>query len=236
MILPKLIRGTLQRRYKRFLADVQLADGTGITVHCPNTGAMTGCAEPGWPVWLSASDNPKRKYRHTWELVETPDGSVSVNTGRANALVAEALKAGRVIGEVEHIRPEIKIPEGDGRFDFLVRRGSSDIYIEVKSVTLLVEGDEGAFPDAVSARALKHVGALQKRVQAGDRAVLVFCAQHTGIKRVRVAQEIDPGYAEAVRAAQAQGVEVVALGCAIEDCGTDMPQMRADTTLPFVAT
>lgn len=234
--LPSLIPGVLLRRYKRFLADVVLQDGRRITAHCPNTGAMTGCAEPDWPVWLSTSDNPRRKYAHTWELVQTPHGYVSVNTGRANHLVGEAIRDGLIasLGDVCEIRPEVRIPEGDGRFDFLVRTGADAddpgnlVYIEVKSVTLHTEDGEGAFPDAVSSRALKHVQALCKRVAEGNRAMLVFCAQHTGIQRVRTAAEIDPAYADAVQAAIAAGVEVVALGSS-----TDLHNMQLDRVLPF---
>ncbi|MEM9621288.1 MAG: DNA/RNA nuclease SfsA [Pseudomonadota bacterium] len=236
MKLPELVRGTLLRRYKRFLADVALDSGEHITAHCPNTGAMTGCAEPGWPVWLSESDNPKRKYRHTWELVEAPQGYVSVNTGRANALVGEALAAGAIttLCGAANVKAEVKIPEGDGRFDYFVQlpaasaQEPTDVYIEVKSVTLLQAGGIGAFPDAVSSRALKHVQALQRRVAAGDRAVLLFCAQHCGVEQVRIASEIDPAYAAAVAAAAAGGVEVIAYGC-----DTDLREFSIRRQLPM---
>ncbi len=241
MKLPVLQEAQLVRRYKRFLADVYLVDGTAVTAHCPNTGAMTGCAEPGSRVWLSRSDNPKRKYAHTLELVETPRGIVSVNTNRANRLVAEALTHGTIReigGEDVQIAAEAKIPDGRGRFDFLVTRAGAKVWIEVKSVTLLVDDEDqsatkravGAFPDAVSARALKHVEALADRVQQGDRAMLLFCAQHCGIQRIRTAREIDPTYAEAVTRALQAGVEVVAYGCT-----TDLHEMRIDRALTFMS-
>ncbi len=231
MKLPQLQRGTLLRRYKRFLADVELEDGSVLTTHCPNTGAMTGCAEPGSPVWYSRSDNTDRKYPHTLEMVNTPAGYVSVNTGRANALVGEAI-ASNVIQELRgalEVKAEAKIPEGNGRFDFLVTLPKTRAWVEVKSTTLLLADGVGAFPDAVSSRALKHVEALVKRVQAGDRGVLIFCAQHCGIRSVRAAQEIHPEYAESLHAAIEQGVEVLAYGC-----DTDLRHMAIDAPLPFI--
>ncbi len=229
MQLPPLTPGQLIKRYKRFLADVRLEDGTLITAHCPNTGAMTGCAEPGARVWLSTSDNPKRKYAHTWELVETADGVVSVNTGRANTLIAEALTGVLLpFAPLQTIRSEAAIPEGDGRFDFCLQNDAGVIWVEVKSVTLFVGEGVGAFPDAVSARALKHVEALQRRVDAGERGALVFCAQHCGVQSVRLADEIDPGYGAAVRQAVSQGVEVYALGCT-----TDLESFTVNRRLPL---
>ena len=156
MKLPKLFTGTLVKRYKRFLADVVTASGETITVHCPNTGAMTGCIDPESRVYYSESDNLKRKYPCTLEFVETPAGLVSVNTGRANTLVGEALAHGRIqpLTEYLDIKAEAKIPDGGGRFDFLARDPAGNAaYIEVKSVTLLQAGGRGEFPDAVSARA-----------------------------------------------------------------------------------
>ncbi len=229
--LPDLAGGTLLKRYKRFLADLELDDGSLITAHCPNTGAMTGCAEPGSRAWVSRSDNAKRKYPHTLEFVETPQGVVSVNTGRANLLAGEALRQGRVLPELSRgsaWRAEVAIPEGDGRFDFALVDEERPIYVEVKSVTLHRGDGLGLFPDAVSARALKHVQALVRRVAAGDRGVLLFCAQHCGIDRVGIAQDIDPAYAEAVEDAVARGVEVFALGCS-----TDLDTMEISTRLPF---
>ena len=230
--LPPLQSGVLVRRYKRFLADIETETGTVLTVHCPNTGAMTGCAEPGSPVWYSESDNPKRKYPHTLEFVQTSAGLVSVNTGRANALVAEALAAGviRELAGCINIKPEAKIPEGDGRFDFQVELPDGKAaYVEVKSATLYLGDGIGAFPDAVSSRALKHVQALLRRVQAGERGILIFCAQHCGIQSVRPAGEVDADYAAALTQARDQGVEVLAYGCQ-----TDLCDMTIDRTLPFV--
>lgn len=223
---PPLVRGRLVRRYKRFLADVALPEGV-VTVHCPNTGAMTGCAEPGYEVWCSMAANPGRKYPMTLEVVCTPRGRVGVNTARANALVAEALTENRIaeLAGYSEVRREAAIPESDGaggRLDFLLRGRGTPCWVEVKSVTLCDEGGRGAFPDAASVRALRHLEALVRRRRAGERAVLLFCAQHTGIDHVTPADEVDPAYAAALRAVAAAGVEVLGYGCRVERCGISL--------------
>ena len=217
MNLPELQTGTLVRRYKRFLADILDAQGKPLTLHCPNTGAMTGCTEPGSTVHYSRSDNVKRKYPHTLEFVESPQGLVGVNTGRANRLVEEALLSG-ALGELgqwppEQILAEAAIPSGAGRFDFLLSQDRKKIFIEVKSVTLHLADGLGAFPDAVSARALKHVEELQTLVQQGARGVLLFCVQHLGIHSVSPATHVDPDYAKALEIASDKGVEILAYAC-----------------------
>lgn len=236
MQLLNLHKGQLVRRYKRFLADIDTGSEI-ITAHCPNTGAMTGCAQPGWPVWYSLSDNPKRKYPATWELVETADGLCSVNTGRANKLVGEAITNGVMndLGDVSTLRSETPIPDGGGRFDFSLSQSSVDrqIYVEVKSVTLCLGEGRGAFPDAVSVRAKKHVQALVDCVQHGDRGVLVFCAQHNGIASVCAADHIDRTYAEALNHALAAGVEVRAVACHID---VDRIEVRGPIEFVPVAT
>ncbi len=217
---PPLSRGRLLRRYKRFLADVETEAGI-LTVHCPNTGAMTGCSEPGLEVWYSTSRNRQRKYPHTLEVVCTPEGRVGVNTGRANALVAEALANDRIpeLTGYRSVRREVRLPvETEGghraRFDFLLE-GQRPCWLEVKSLTLCHPGGRGAFPDAVSERALRHVEVLAARRSLGDRAVLLFCVQHTGIAHATPADEVHPAYGAALRAASASGVEVLAYGCRI---------------------
>lgn len=218
-----LIEATLIKRYKRFLADVRLPDGKEMTVHCPNTGSMKNCAEPGWPIWLSDSQNPKRKYRYSWEWVGVQQTfKACINTARANQLVAEALE-NKVISELadyHHIQGEPKVE--DGRLDFLLHRNDcetpdSKAYVEVKSVTLLdsdlseeKEPGLGSFPDAKTDRGLKHLNRLLALHQEGYRAVLLFCVSHEGIERVRPADEIDPKYGKALREVVAQGVEVLA--------------------------
>ena len=187
-------------------------------MHCANTGAMTGCATPGSRAWFSTSANPRRKYAHTLELVEDADADlIAVNTARANGLVAEALATGLLPGFRAGlpIRREVPIPGADGgRFDLL----AGCTYIEVKTVTLKV-ADGGAFPDAVSVRARRHVEALAELVRTGQRAALVFCVLHTGIATVRPADEVDPAYGAALRRAANVGVTVLALRCSISTRG-----------------
>jgi sugar fermentation stimulation protein A len=209
---PPLLSGVLVRRYKRFLADIVDAWGRPFTIHCPNPGAMSGCADPGSRVWYSQSSNANRKYACTLEIVETPRGElVGVNPGRANAIVGEALEAQRVTGlDGVVVHRETAIPGEDGRFDFRLDRGNERCYVEVKSVTLARGDGLGAFPDAKSDRARRHVVSLQRMREAGHRAVLFFCVQHNGVERVSTADDIDPAYAAAVRSAQRSGVEVIA--------------------------
>lgn len=205
---------TLVRRYKRFLADVTLDDGTALTAHCPNTGSMLGCHAPGSRVWLSRSDNPKRKYAHTWELVEVADGVlVGINTGRSNALVREAIESG-VIGELggyDEIRAEVRYGEEGSRADFLLTRGATACYLEVKNVTAAVENGVALFPDAVSTRGTRHLRELIGTLRtAGQRAVLCFCVQRSDVHEVRPAEQIDPDYGSTLREALEAGVEAIA--------------------------
>ena len=228
---PPLVGGTLIRRYKRFLADVELADGSVITAHCPNTGAMTGCAEPGSRVWLSVSDNPKRKYRHGWELVESAGDLACIHSARANSLVVEAIENG-VVGELQgysSLRSEVKYGAENSRIDILLEADSGRCYVEVKSVTLLLDDGLGVFPDAVSARGRKHLRELMNMVEEGDRAVLCFAVLHTGIERVAPADLIDHRYGDTFREALAAGVEVLAYGVDI-----DIPTMKLKHPLPVL--
>jgi len=217
---PPFAVGRLNRRYKRFLADLETNRGDRLTVHCPNTGAMLGCDLPGSEAWYSESENPKRKYRHTLEVVVTDRGRIGVNTSRANALVREALESGVTteFSGFQFERNEVPIPDEAGRFDLLLRDDAAQraCFVEVKNMTLCDPDGRGSFPDAVSERALKHVTALERCVAAGDRGVLVFCVQHTGILRATIADEIDPAYGRAVRTAADAGVEVIAYKCRIE--------------------
>ena len=234
MIFPApLVRGRLVRRYKRFLADVEMPAGEVITAHCPNTGAMTGCSRPGSAVWLSESGNARRKYRHTLEIVAAGEYLVCVNTARANQIVWEGLQSGSVppLSGYAELAREPSIP-GGGRFDFLLSdpdRGRC--YVEVKSLTLGLDDGYGAFPDAVSDRALRHVRALIRcREERGERAVLFFCVMHTGVRRATTADAIQPAYGEAVREAMDSGVEVIAWGTAV---GTEGIHLVGE--LPFIA-
>lgn len=214
---PPLAVGRLIKRYKRFLADIEIAGGEILTAHCPNTGAMLGCSEPGSEVWYSDSGNPQRKYRHTLEVVCARHGRVGVNTARANRLVEEALHDQRIqaLAGYEDLQREVRIPDARGRFDFLLSSSEQRCYVEVKSLTLCDAQGWGAFPDAVSERAVRHVEALAARLAAGDRAALVFCVQHTGVKRATPADDLHPEYGAALRRAIDCGLEVFAYGCEI---------------------
>lgn len=214
-----LIQGVLIKRYKRFLADITLADGSELTVHCPNTGSMKNCAEPGSTVWLSDSGNPKRKYRHTWEMVSVGDVAVAgINTGRANGLVKEAILSGRIaeLAGYDKLRSEVKYGDENSRIDLLLERAGEQCYVEVKSLTL-GEGEVGYFPDAVTERGRKHLRELEAMVGQGHRAVLFFCVQHNGVKMAKPADHIDPKYGQALRQAHAAGVEVMAWQCDLSE-------------------
>lgn len=211
---PPLARGTLVRRYKRFLADILTAQGQPLTLHCPNTGSMRACLKEGAPCWYSDSGSSSRKYRHTWEIATTPDGFLAgINTHRANALVQELLSAGAepALSAYQQIRREVKYGQENSRVDFLLSGPAlPDCYVEVKNVTLHEGGGLGQFPDAVSARGAKHLRELIGLVAQGYRAVLFFCVQHTGVTRVAPADHIDPEYGRLLRQARQQGVEIIA--------------------------
>lgn len=224
-----LLEGRLLRRYQRFLADVDTAAGI-VTAHCPNTGSMQGCAEPGMRVWLSPATNPARKLAWTWELVEAlPGVVVGMHTGRSNALVREAIEAGRVpeLAGYATIRPEVKYGEGS-RIDLLLTApGRPDCYVEVKNVTAAVAGRIGYFPDAVTTRGTKHLREMSAMVAAGHRAVLVFCVQRGDVDCVRPADHIDPVYGRTLREALAAGVEVIALGARVSPAGIELERRLA---------
>ena len=224
-----LLEGRLLRRYQRFLADVDTAAGI-LTAHCPNTGSMQGCAEPGMRVWLSPATNPARKLAWTWELVEAlPGVVVGMHTGRSNALVREAIEAGRVpeLAGYPTIRPEVKYGEGS-RIDLLLTApGRPDCYVEVKNVTAAVAGRIGYFPDAVTTRGTKHLREMSAMVASGQRAVLVFCVQRGDVDCVRPADHIDPVYGRTLREALAAGVEVIALGATVWPAGIELDRRLA---------
>lgn len=216
---PELEEGRLIKRYKRFLADIECADGSVVTAHCANTGSMKNCVAEGAQVWFSRNDDPKRKLKASWELVETPHGRMAcINTGRANRLVEEALDAG-VITELAgftQLRREVRFGEENSRADFCLMFDEQPVIVEVKSVTLgFADTDVAAFPDAVTVRGSKHLRELTALAASGQRAVLIYCVNLSGITAVRAAQEIDPDYAAALAEAKAAGVEVLAYGTTI---------------------
>ncbi|HIG36753.1 MAG TPA: DNA/RNA nuclease SfsA [Oceanospirillaceae bacterium] len=215
-----LQEATLQLRYKRFLADVVCHAGTDLTLHCPNTGSMKNCAQPGSRIWYWDSANTKRKYPCTWELVEVENQHLAcINTQRANGLVVEAINNG-VIQELQgydQLQTEVKYGQENSRIDILLTHKGPvpRCYVEVKNVTLMAEDGLGLFPDAVTERGRKHLRELVAMVDQGYRAVLVYCVAHTGIDRVAPAWSIDPAYADSLIWAMQSGVEVLAYGADI---------------------
>ena len=230
-IEPPLEQAILLKRYKRFLADIRLANGEEMTIHCPNTGSMKNCWAPETPCWFSRSNDPKRKLPGTLEITSTPDGFLAgVNTGRPNKLVREAIESG-VIAELQgysEIRPEVKYGDENSRVDLLLIDGERRCYVEVKNTTLGVGDGRVLFPDAVTTRGTKHLRELMAMVEQGHRAVLVFCVQHSGAQSVGPADDIDPVYGQTLREAMDAGVEVLAYGCDLS-----AEEINLKSALPF---
>jgi len=211
-----LQKAILIKRYKRFLADVILESGETITIYCPNTGAMTGCAEPGDEIYYSESDNLKRKYRYTWELTFTKAGHwICINSALANKIVATAINNSEIaeLTGYDNLKAEVKYGSENSRIDFLLSdTHKKDCYVEVKSCTLLDESfgkGQGFFPDTVSVRGQKHLRELMEMKALGFRAILVFSVLHTGINSVEAAKHIDEKYALLFEEAKSKGVEVI---------------------------
>lgn len=215
MKLPQpLIEGRLVRRYKRFLADVELDDGTLVTAHTANTGSMQQCAVPGQVVLLSKSDNPKRKLAWSWELVQVNNRWVDINTHRANRVVEEALR-NNIIPEFQDytVRPEF--PFAKSRIDFMLQGSSEKVLLEVKNVTLCCEPDVACFPDAVTTRGQKHLRDLMEAKQEGWRAVIFFLVQRGEAGFFTPADEVDAEYGRLLREAVSSGVEALAYRTAV---------------------
>ncbi len=237
-----LIKARLIKRYKRFLADIELdsaidIDNTQskfITIHTANTGSMSGCAIPGSTVWISNSHNPKRKYLYSWELSSSEQGGlIGINTLLANKLVKEAIEKGTIHELVNKttgnssgfVNIETEVPYGreNSRIDLLLTENDGrKCYIEVKNVTASFEPGVAAFPDAVTARGTKHLRELEYMVTQGHRAVIIFCVQRDDIQRVRAAKEIDPLYAQTLVQVQENGVEILAYGASFS-CSKGLP-------------
>ncbi|WP_420414676.1 DNA/RNA nuclease SfsA [Roseibium sp.] len=219
-----LVSGRLVKRYKRFLADVVLDEsGEEITVHCANPGSMLGLKEPGSRVWLSQSDNPKRKLKYSWEVIEADGALVGINTAHPNKLVEEALVDGRIpeLAEFEILKREVKYGK-NSRIDILLEQADgSKTYVEVKNVHLMREPGLAEFPDSVTARGAKHLGELADMVREGHRAAMVFLVQRPDCAKLSLAADIDPNYAAAFKEAAEAGVETYAIGCDVRLDGID---------------
>jgi len=216
-----LLQATLIRRYKRFLADVALPSGETVTVHCANPGSMIGLAAAGARVWLSRSNNPKRKLVHSWELIEVDLGSgaelVGINTIHPNALAAEAIGAGAIaeLTGYASVRREVKYGK-NSRVDFLLEAPMRPpCYVEIKNVHLMRQPGLAEFPDAVTKRGARHLAELGDMASAGARAVMLFLIQIASARRLALARDIDPAYGRAFDAARAAGVEAIAYRCTI---------------------
>ena len=224
-----LVPGRLIARYKRFLADVELAEGGAVVAHVANPGAMTGLAEPGMEVWLAPARNPARKLRWSWELVRAGGGLVGVNTARPNALAAEAIAAGTPpeLAGYAAMRREVRYGR-NSRIDLLLEdpaRGSC--HVEVKNVHLK-RGPAAAFPDAVTKRGAKHMAELAAVAQAGGRAAVLYIVQRADCREFRVVRDIDPDYGAAFDAARAAGVEALCRACRVTTRG-----IALDAPLPI---
>ena len=215
-----LARGRLVQRYKRFFADVILDDGTAVTAHCPNPGAMLGVNTPGLTVWLSKSDDPKRKLAHTLELVQTAEGALTgVNTMHPNRIVAEALQAGLIpeLAGYETIRREVKYGEAS-RVDFLLTSPDRpSCWLEIKNCHLSRGSGLAEFPDCVAARSSRHLRELAAMVKAGDRAVALFVVQRMDCDRFAACADLDPVFARTLGEVASEGVEVLVYACEIDE-------------------
>lgn len=217
-----LLKGTLTQRYKRFLADVVLEDGRTVTATCPNTGSMLGLTSPGSTVWLSENDSPTRKYCHTWEMIEAGPGKttlVGINTGHPNAIVSEAIAAGKLAELTGYagLRREVKYGE-NSRIDILLDDAKKgNCYVEIKNVHLMRKAGLAEFPDSKTERGVKHLVELGNMVAAGHRAVMVFLIQRGDAKLFDVAGDVDPAYAAAFVKAAAAGVEMLAYRCKLSE-------------------
>lgn len=227
MDLPPLITGTLIKRYKRFLADVELDSGEVLTAHVANPGSMMGLDKPGSKVWLSKSDNPKRKLAYSWELLEVDGALVGINTMHPNKITTEGIETGSIkeLAGYGSLRREVKYGKSS-RIDILLEDGPDGrpAYVEVKNAHLSRRPPLAEFPDSVTARGAKHLVELGDMVETGHRAVMLYLVQRTDCDRFALARDLDPKYAESLDLARKRGVEVLAYGCTISPSAINVAQ------------
>ena len=226
---PPLIPGTLVKRYNRFIADITLTSGQTISAHCPNSGRMKACCEPGRPVYVSLHNNPKRKLKYTWELIEMPTSMVGINTQIPNRLVATSIEAGLVpdLSGYDSIFREVKT-SGKTRLDILLSKGEKNgCYVEIKNCTLVEDG-MACFPDAVTSRGLKHLVELRSLVSAGFRCVIFYVIQRMDALTFQPADHIDPAYGKELRRALKNGVEIL-----VYDTQIDLKTIRLNRKIPY---
>lgn len=217
-----LVPGRLVRRWNRFLSEVTLESGELVRAHCPNPGSMMGLKEPGLKVWLEPNDNPKKKLKYGWRLVEFENGHWSgIDTAVPNRVVKEALEARQIaeLAAYTGVRPEVAYGE-KSRVDFLLSEpGLPDAYVEVKNVHLLRSGDLAEFPDSVTTRGARHLRELSDMVAGGHRAVMLYLVQRTDCARLALARDLDPAYGLAFDAARSAGVEMLCYGTRVTQDG-----------------
>ena len=204
-----LIKGKLLKRYKRFLADVILEDGTEVIAHCPNPGSMMGLATGGTTVWLEPNNDPKKKLKYGWRLVEHKNQMICIDTSIANIVIKEALEK-KEIPELSYwsFKSEVKYSD-NSRIDFLLSSPSQQTYLEIKSVTLMREKGLAEFPDTITKRGSKHLEDLSKMVTSGHKAVLLFLCMRKDVNRVRIAADLDIIYNANIKVALKSGVQLI---------------------------
>ncbi len=229
-----LLKGTLVKRYKRFLADVILQDGSEVTAHCANPGSMMGLQDPGMTVWLSPSTNPKRKLKYSWEMVEVGFSPtlVGIHTNITNKLAEEAILSGKIpeLAGYTELRREVKYGK-NSRIDLLLEdQGKANCYVEVKSVTLMRQPGLAEFPDAKTVRGAKHLAELSDMVAQGHRAVMLYVVQRADASSFDLCRDIDPSYGQAFDAARAAGVEMSCYHCTLSTRSIEVVK-----AVPFIA-
>ena len=225
---PKLIQGTLIRRYQRFKAEVRLRNNHMVTALCPNTGSMIACSEPGRPVYLSRQNAPHRKLKYTWEIIKMPTSLVGINTGVPNKLVKESILAGKIPELTGYDRVRSEVPYGrNSRIDLLLEKDRQQCFVEIKNCTL-VENGVACFPDAVTTRGQKHLKELQQQVRQGHRSVMFYLVQRMDAGLFRPADHIDTEYGRGLRQAIKTGVEIL-----VYDVRIDFTHIGINKPVPY---